>query len=82
VYATCLFCHAAPGRHDAIERSRLAREMVAHGDAERRAREGKLAELTAAWEDAERTAAIADDPLLPSGVDEGSRRPRSGGSPS
>ena len=39
---------------------RLALEMAAHEDAERRALEGELAELEAAWRDAEEIAAIAD----------------------
>ena len=48
---------------------RLALEMAAHEDAERRAMEGELAALEAAWADAERIAAIADDLLLPAGVE-------------
>ena len=39
---------------------RLALEMAAHEDAERRALDGELAELEAAWRDAEEIAAIAD----------------------
>ena len=47
---------------------RLALEMAAHEDAERRALQGELAELEAAWRDAEAIAAIADDLLLPERV--------------
>lgn len=48
---------------------RLALEMAAHEDAERRALEGELAELEAAWRDAEEIAAIADDLLPPPAPD-------------
>lgn len=44
---------------------RLALEMMAHEDSERRALDGELAALHAAWEDAERIAAIADQLLIP-----------------
>jgi hypothetical protein len=44
---------------------RLALEMAAHEDAERRALEGELALLEEAWRDAEEIAAIADDMFLP-----------------
>jgi hypothetical protein len=44
---------------------RLALEMAANEDRERRALEGELAELEYAWRDAERIAGIADDLLLP-----------------
>ncbi|GAC1517338.1 MAG: hypothetical protein NVS1B4_17180 [Gemmatimonadaceae bacterium] len=47
---------------------RLALEMAAHEDAERRAMNGDLAALKRAWEAAEEIAAIADDLLLPAGV--------------
>ena len=42
---------------------RLALEMAANEDAERRAMEGALAELEAAWQEAEEIAAIADNLL-------------------
>jgi hypothetical protein len=42
---------------------RLALEMAANEDAERRAMEGELAELEAAWKEAEELAAIADSLL-------------------
>ena len=48
---------------------RLALEMAAHEDAERRAMEGELALLAAAWREAEEIAAIADELLLPPEVD-------------
>jgi hypothetical protein len=47
---------------------RLALEMAAHEDLERRALDGELAELEQAWKDAEEIAAIADDLLLPDSV--------------
>ena len=48
--------------------ARLALEMAAHEEAERRALEGELAALERAWRDAEEVAAIADDLLVPAGV--------------
>ena len=47
---------------------RLALEMAAHEETERRALEGELALLEEAWRDAEEIAAIADDLLLPEGT--------------
>jgi hypothetical protein len=47
---------------------RLALEMAAHEEAERRALEGELALLEEAWRDAEEIAAIADDMFLPEGT--------------
>ena len=44
---------------------RLALEMASHEDQERRAMEGELALLEAAWRDAEEIGKIADDLLLP-----------------
>lgn len=49
---------------------RLALEMAAHEDSERRALEGELHILEAAWRDAEEIAGIADNLLLPASVDE------------
>jgi hypothetical protein len=49
---------------------RLALEMVAHEESERRALEGELHLLEAAWRDAEEIAGIADDMFLPASVDE------------
>ena len=48
---------------------RLALEMAAHEDQERRALEGELALLEAAWRQAEEVAKIADDLLLPESTD-------------
>ena len=47
---------------------RLALEMAAHEEAERRALEGELATLERAWREAEELAAIADDLLVPAEV--------------
>ncbi len=49
---------------------RLALEMALHEEAERRALEGELATLEAAWKDAEEVAAIADNLFVPSKVQE------------
>lgn len=49
-------------------RARLALEMAAHEEQERRALEGELHELERAWQQAEEIAAIADDLLLPDAV--------------
>ena len=46
----------------------LALEMSAHEDVERRAMEGELALLEAAWREAEEIAAISDDLLVPESV--------------
>lgn len=53
---------------------RLALEMAAHEETERRALEGELHLLAGAWRDAEEIAAIADDLLLPRSVEEGIAR--------
>jgi hypothetical protein len=50
--------------------ARLAFEMALNEDAERRALEGELALLEAAWRDAEEVAHIADNLLIPSAVDD------------
>jgi hypothetical protein len=47
---------------------RLALEMAAHEDLERRAMEGELAQLEASWKEAEEIAAIADSLTLPEWV--------------
>ena len=49
---------------------RLALEMAAHEDSERRALEGELHILEAAWREAEEIAGIADDMFLPASIDE------------
>jgi hypothetical protein len=48
---------------------RLALEMASHEEQERRALEGELALLEAAWRDAEEIAKIADDMFLPASTD-------------
>jgi len=53
---------------------RLALEMAAHDEAERRAMEGELGELAEAWRRAEEIAAIADNLLLPPSVEAFFRR--------
>jgi hypothetical protein len=57
---------------------RLALEMAAHEEAERRALEGELAVLAEAWREAEEIAAIADDMFLPEGTAERLERLRGG----
>lgn len=47
---------------------RLALEMMAHEDSERRAMEGELAALHAQWVSAEEIAAIADNLLVPAWI--------------
>jgi hypothetical protein len=47
---------------------RLALEMSAHEESERRAMEGELAALREEWESAEEIASIADDLLVPQAV--------------
>lgn len=53
---------------------RLALEMALHEETERRALEGELAELEQAWRDAEEVAGIADNLLVPQGVETDLRR--------
>ena len=48
----------------------LAMEMAAHEDIERRAMEGELAILEAAWKQAEEIASIADNLLTPGSVED------------
>jgi hypothetical protein len=60
------------------EATRLALEMAAHEDSERRALEGELALLEQAWKEAEEVAAIADNMFLPAFVDDWMRRHRKG----
>lgn len=49
--------------------TRLALEMASHEDSERRALEGELHILEAAWRQADEIAAIADDMFLPRSVE-------------
>ena len=55
---------------------RLALEMAANEEAERRALEGELAELEAAWQEAEEIAGIADNLTLPAEVEAQAKRLR------
>jgi hypothetical protein len=55
---------------------RLALEMAAHEDSERRALEGELALLEEAWREAEEIASIADRLLIPESVEEWIRKHR------
>jgi hypothetical protein len=55
---------------------RLAMEMAAHEEAERRALEGELAELERSWKEAEEIAEISDSLLMPASVNEWIRRIR------
>ncbi len=48
--------------------ARIAMEMAAHDELERRAMEGELARLEQEWREAEEIAAIADDMFLPPGT--------------
>ncbi|MET0396498.1 MAG: hypothetical protein ABW277_06730 [Longimicrobiaceae bacterium] len=58
---------------------RLALEMAAHEEAERRAMRGELAALEREWRDAERIAAIADRLAVPAGVERRLRGARRAG---
>ena len=60
------------------ESLRLALEMAAHEDSERRALEGELALLEQAWKEAEEVAAIADNMFLPTFVEDWMRKHRQG----
>ena len=55
---------------------RLALEMAAHEETERRAFEGELKELEEAWREAEQIAAIADRLLIPEEIEEWIRQHR------
>lgn len=55
---------------------RLALEMAAHEEQERRALEGELARLETAWKEAEEIAVISDSLLLPTGIEEWIRKIR------
>jgi hypothetical protein len=61
--------HGASLLHKLPLHTRLALEMAAHEDAERRALEGELHILEAAWREAEEIAGIADDMFLPESVE-------------
>lgn len=57
--------------------TRLALEMAAHEESERRAMEGELRALEGAWREAEEVAAIADRLLIPESIEAWIRRHRS-----
>ena len=61
--------HGASMLHKLPLHTRLALEMAAHEDAERRALEGELHVLEAAWRSAEEIAKIADDMFVPESVE-------------
>ena len=61
--------------------TRLALEMAAHEESERRALEGELYLLEEAWQQAEEIAAIADDMFLPPSIDAELARLREARSP-
>ena len=61
--------HGASLLHKLPLHTRLALEMAAHEDAERRALEGELHMLEAAWRSAEEIARIADDMFVPESVE-------------
>jgi hypothetical protein len=67
-----LALRAGEGRRlqDLPNAARLALEMASHEESERRAMEGELALLEAAWRHAEEIAKIADNLLVPPTVDE------------
>lgn len=56
--------------------TRLALEMAVHEDAERRALEGELKQLEAAWREAEEIAAISDSLLTPNFIQDALERLR------
>ncbi len=58
-------------------KTRLALEMAAHEESERRAMQGELRALEAAWREAEEIAAIADRLLIPESIEDWIRRHRS-----
>lgn len=71
--------NAGAGRRlqDLPSAARLALEMASHEESERRAMEGELALLEAAWRQADEIAKIADNLLVPPSVDEFVERNRS-----
>ncbi|MEO8562644.1 MAG: hypothetical protein ABI601_11245 [bacterium] len=70
-----------PKRQHSLKRvpiaTRLALEMAAHEESERRALEGELYLLEEAWKAADEIAAIADDMFLPTSIDTDLARLRS-----
>jgi hypothetical protein len=70
-FATAMLAyHREVGALGLSDVERLAVEMAVHEDTERRALEGELALLEAAWREAEEVAAIADGLFLPTLVED------------
>ena len=61
--------------------TKLALEMAVHGEQERRALEGELWLLEAAWREAEQIAGISDDLFVPADAEEFIERHRTTGNP-
>jgi hypothetical protein len=59
---------------DMDNNTRLALEMAAHEESERRALEGELEILEAAWREAEEVASIADRLLVPDHIEDWIRK--------
>jgi len=77
LFKTVATSSPGPSRLDKLDTPvRLALEMAAHEESERRALEGELVLLEAAWKEAEEIAEIADNLLLPPGVEERVRKER------
>ena len=70
--------HSKPRISALPEATRLALEMAAHEDSERRALEGELDLLEQAWKEAEEVAAIADNMFLPAFVEDWMAKRRRG----
>jgi hypothetical protein len=75
-----LFARASETRTSVVKKMgaevRLALEMAAHEESERRALEGELALLEQTWREAEEIASIADRLLIPDSVEEWIRKQR------
>ncbi len=75
-----LFARASQERLGTVKKMRadvrLALEMAAHEESERRALEGELALLAQAWREAEEIASIADRLLIPDSVEDWIRKQR------
>ncbi|UCC83907.1 MAG: hypothetical protein JSW46_02940 [Gemmatimonadota bacterium] len=75
-----LFAQASETRSSTVKKMsaevRLALEMVAHEESERRALEGELALLEQTWREAEEIASIADRLLIPDSVEDWIRKQR------
>jgi hypothetical protein len=75
-----LFARACDARAKTVKKMsaevRLALEMAAHEESERRALEGELALLEQTWREAEEIASIADRLLIPDSVEDWIRKQR------